>query len=132
MAIRRLGQILVDLGYINDEQLKQLLEEQAAHPSEKIGKLAEEMGLITDEQLTMALAEQFNMQVCNLGEIQVPREVVKEINDAMAQMYKVVPIKLEDNQLTVATSSRRIWRRRTSCGRCSARKSGWSSARRPT
>ncbi|MEY4179333.1 MAG: hypothetical protein RLY70_2907 [Planctomycetota bacterium] len=104
MAIRRLGQILVDLGYINDEQLKQLLEEQAAHPSEKIGKLAEEMGLITDEQLTMALAEQFNMQVCNLGEIQVPREVVKEINDAMAQMYKVVPIKLEDNQLTVATS----------------------------
>jgi len=62
------------------------------------------MGLITDEQLTMALAEQFNMQVCNLGEIQVPREVVKEINDAMAQMYKVVPIKLEDNQLTVATS----------------------------
>jgi type IV pilus assembly protein PilB len=104
MAIRRLGQILVDLGYISDEQLKQLLEEQASHPSEKIGKLAEEMGLITDEQLTMALAEQFNMQVCNLGEIQVPREVVKEINDAMAQMYKVVPIKLEDNQLTVATS----------------------------
>jgi type IV pilus assembly protein PilB len=104
MAIRRLGQILVDLGYITDEQLKQLLEEQASHPSEKIGKLAEEMGLITDEQLTMALAEQFNMQVCNLGEIQVPREVVKEINDAMAQMYKVVPIKLEDNQLTVATS----------------------------
>ncbi len=104
MAIRRLGQILVDLGYISDQQLKQLLEEQAAHPSEKIGKLAEEMGLITDEQLTMALAEQFNMQVCNLGEIQVPREVVKEINDAMAQMYKVVPIKLEDNQLTVATS----------------------------
>jgi type IV pilus assembly protein PilB len=104
MAIRRLGQILVDLGYITDQQLKQLLEEQAAHPSEKIGKLAEEMGLITDEQLTMALAEQFNMQVCNLGDIQVPREVVKEINDAMAQMYKVVPIKLEDNQLTVATS----------------------------
>lgn len=104
MAIRRLGQILVDLGYISDQQLKQLLEEQASHPSEKIGKLAEEMGLITDEQLTMALAEQFNMQVCNLGEIQVPREVVKEINDAMAQMYKVVPIKLEDNQLTVATS----------------------------
>jgi type IV pilus assembly protein PilB len=104
MAIRRLGQILVDLGYISDQQLKQLLEEQASHPSEKIGKLAEEMGLITDEQRTMALAEQFNMQVCNLGEIQVPREVVKEINDAMAQMYKVVPIKLEDNQLTVATS----------------------------
>ena len=27
MAIRRIGQILVDLGFINDEQLEMLLEE---------------------------------------------------------------------------------------------------------
>ncbi|MFO0819037.1 MAG: ATPase, T2SS/T4P/T4SS family [Pirellulales bacterium] len=104
MAIRRLGQIFVDLGYITDQQLTLLLEEQSAHPTEKIGKLAEEMGLITDEQLTHALAEQLGLQVFNLGDFQVPREVLREISDTMAQMYKVVPVKLEDNTLTVATS----------------------------
>jgi type IV pilus assembly protein PilB len=104
MAIRRLGQIFVDLGYITDQQLTLLLEEQSAHPTEKIGKLAEEMGLITDEQLTHALAEQLGLQVFSLGDFQVPREVLREISDTMAQMYKVVPVKLEDNTLTVATS----------------------------
>jgi type IV pilus assembly protein PilB len=64
MAIRRIGQILVDLGFINDDQLEMLLEEQEHQPGEKLGKIAEEMGLITDEQLAQALAEQMSLQVC--------------------------------------------------------------------
>ena len=32
MAIRRIGQILVDLGFITDDQLEALLEEQPQHP----------------------------------------------------------------------------------------------------
>ena len=51
MAIRRLGQILVDLGYITDEQLDMLLAEQRRKSGEMLGKLAESLGLITDEQL---------------------------------------------------------------------------------
>ena len=56
MAIRRLGQILVDLGYITDEQLDMLLAEQRRKSGELLGKLAESLGLITDEQLAEALA----------------------------------------------------------------------------
>jgi type IV pilus assembly protein PilB len=104
MGIRRLGQILVDLGYITDEQLSQLLEEQAAHPGEKLGKLAEEMGLISDEQLAAALAEQMGMRVVVLGDQQIPRTALNEISDTMAQMYRVMPVQLEDNTLTIATS----------------------------
>ena len=57
MAIRPIGQILVDLGYINDAQLEMLLEEQLQRPGELFGKIAEEMSLITDDQLAQALAE---------------------------------------------------------------------------
>ena len=57
MAIRRIGQILVDLGFISDDQLEMLLEEQDRQPGEKLGRIAEEMGLITEEQLALALAE---------------------------------------------------------------------------
>jgi len=103
MGIRRLGQILVDLGYITDEQLTQLLEEQSAHPGEKLGKLAEEMGLISDEQLAAGLAEQMGMQVVVLGDQQIPRTALNEISDTMAQMYRVMPVLLEDNTLTIAT-----------------------------
>ena len=56
MAIRRIGQILVDLGFIDDDQLEMLLQEQQRHVGELIGKIAVEMGLVTDEQLAQGLA----------------------------------------------------------------------------
>ena len=59
MAMRRIGQILVDLGYIDDHQLEMLLEEQAQQPGSLLGKIAEDMGLVNDDQMAQALAEQF-------------------------------------------------------------------------
>ena len=55
MAARKLGQILVDLGFITDDHLEMLVEEQAQNPGQMIGQVAQEMGLITDEQLIQAL-----------------------------------------------------------------------------
>ncbi len=103
MAIRRIGQILVDLGFLNDEQLEMLLEEQRRHPGELLGKLAEEMGLVTDDQIALALAEQMQMQVVQLSEVQVTSDVLELITEPMAQLYRVIPIKLEDNTFTLAT-----------------------------
>jgi type IV pilus assembly protein PilB len=103
MAIRRIGQILVDLGFINDEQLEMLLEEQRRHPGELLGKIAEEMGLVTDDQVVLALAEQMSMQVVRLGEMQIEPKVLELITEPMAQLYRVIPIKLEGNTFTLAT-----------------------------
>ena len=104
MAIRRIGQILVDLGFISDSQLEALLEEQQQQSGEKLGKIAEEMGLITEDQLCQALAEQMNMQVMNLGETELDPKIIAEISETMAQLYRVIPVRMEDNVLTVATS----------------------------
>ncbi len=104
MAIRRIGQILVDLGFIDDDQLEMLLEEQQQQPGEKLGKIAEEMGLITDDQLVQALAEQMRLQVINLSEAKIPASTLGLINDTMASLYRVIPVRFEDNELTVATA----------------------------
>jgi len=105
MAIRRIGQILVDLGYIEEDQLELLLEEQQQQPGEKLGKIAEELGLITDEQLAQALAEQMNLQVVALNdETQLSEEVLGLITETMAQLYRVIPVRYEDNTLTIATA----------------------------
>ena len=103
MAIRRLGQILVDLGYIDDDQLEMLVQEQTRHPGERIGKLGVEMGLITDEQLAQGLAEQMDMQVITLADMPIPKEVIELVTEPMAQLYKVIPIRREKNRLVVAT-----------------------------
>ena len=103
MAIRRIGQILVDLGFIDDDQLEMLLDEQQRNPGERLGKIAVEMGLLADDQLALALAEQMGMQVINLDDIKIPEEVVGLVTQAMAELYRVIPIKLEGNTFTVAT-----------------------------
>jgi type IV pilus assembly protein PilB len=103
MAIRRIGQILVDLGFITDEQLEMLLDEQAQRQGQLLGRIAEDMGLITDDQLVQALAEQMNMRVVSLSEIELSREVLDSISETMAQMYRVIPVLKEENTLTLAT-----------------------------
>jgi len=103
MAVRRIGQVLIDLGFINEEQRDLLLEEQRRRPGALLGKMAEEMGLVSDQQVALALAEQLGMQVVKLTELDVPRSVREQISDSMAQLYRVVPVKLDGDQLTVAT-----------------------------
>ncbi len=104
MAIRRIGQIFVDLGYIDDDQLEMLLEEQQQQPGEKLGKIAEEMGLINDDQLAQALAEQMNLQVVNLAEASIEPETLDLVSETMAQLYSVIPVRFESDTLTVATA----------------------------
>ena len=58
MAQRKIGQILIDLGYINDDQLWDILEEQKQNPGTVLGQVAVRMGLVTKEQVEIALSKQ--------------------------------------------------------------------------
>ncbi|QDT29958.1 GspE/PulE family protein [Gimesia panareensis] len=102
MAARRLGQIMVDLGYISEDQLWDILEEQKQSPGEVIGQVAIRMGLVTDEQVTQALAEQWGMPVVELSETNIPPKVLELVPETMASIYKIMPVSLKDNVLTVA------------------------------
>jgi type IV pilus assembly protein PilB len=104
MAIRRIGQIFVDLGFITDEQLEVLLEEQEQRPTELLGQIALSMNFVTDEQLAQALAEQMGLQAISLADLVITPDVLSQVTDVMAHMYRIVPISFRDDALTVATS----------------------------
>ncbi len=105
MAPRRIGQILVDLGFLTDEQLEVVLEEQEQQPGSLFGRVAEDMQLITDEQLIQGLAEQLGMQTVSLSEATLDPGVLQKITETMAQLYRVVPLAFDEQsqQLTLAT-----------------------------
>ncbi|MCS7015387.1 MAG: type II secretion system ATPase GspE [Gemmatales bacterium] len=98
---RKLGQILVDLGYIDEDQLWELLNESRAL-QQPIGQVALARGLITEQQLLQALAEQFNLKVVNLQEVKPQPEAVQAVPETMASVYKVLPLAFKDSVLTVA------------------------------
>src|SRR5262249_46875864 len=102
MPARRLGQILVDLGYLTEDQLWDVLEQQKQSGAELIGQTAVRMGLVTDVQISEALAEQWGMQVVKLDEVAINPKVLEMVPETMASIYKIMPISLKDNVLTVA------------------------------
>jgi type IV pilus assembly protein PilB len=102
MAIRRIGQILVDLGFLREDRLEMLLEEQQQRPGEMFGHIAVSMGLITDDQLAQGLAEQMGMQVVSLSDTAISPEVLAMITEPMAQLYRIVPLTFGENTLTIA------------------------------
>src|SRR4029453_14441246 len=103
MAIRRIGQIFVDMGFITDEQLTMLLEEQQQRPGTLLGKIAQELNMLTEEQLVQSLSEQMGMQIVDLSDMNIPHDVLMKVTESMAQLYRTIPIHFEGNRLTVAT-----------------------------
>jgi len=101
---RRLGQILVDMGYLDEEKLWTLLEEQKRSNNELIGKVAVRLGLVKEDHVLKALAEQLGMKVVRLQEMNFPPEAVEAINESMATAYKIVPLSVgkKDKSITVA------------------------------
>jgi len=104
MALRRLGQILIDLGIIDEQQLESMLEEQATRGGQLLGRVGVTMGLITEEQLAEALAEQWSTTVVQLGDMHLKHDVLQFVSEPMSQLYRILPISLEGNRLTIASA----------------------------
>ncbi|MBC21023.1 MAG: pilus assembly protein PilB [Planctomycetaceae bacterium] len=103
MAHRQLGQIFVDLGFLDEQALEKLvIEQQEQRPDEMIGQLAMEADLITDVQLAEALAEQMGLQVVKLEDLTLQADVLAQITEPMAQLYRIIPLSLKDSVLTIA------------------------------
>ncbi|MGD0088508.1 MAG: ATPase, T2SS/T4P/T4SS family [Planctomycetota bacterium] len=98
---RFIGQILIDMGILDEEKLEECLKLQQEKGG-AIGQVLIEAGYITAEDLLQALATQYNVQTVDLTQIRVPEEVIKMVSVSMAQVYRIVPIAFDNNQLTVA------------------------------
>lgn len=101
---RRLGTILVDMGYLDEEALWKVIEEQKRSDNELIGKVAVRLNLVREEQVLKALGEQLGMKVMKLEGVTIPSELTEQVNETMATAYKIVPVSQnkKDKSVTVA------------------------------
>ena len=91
------------LGFLSEDQVKQVLKEQKENrKGDLFGKIARDFNFIDENKLVAALAKQWNMPVVDLDGVALPKEVLSLIPAPMAQMYRVIPLKFEDDTLTVA------------------------------
>jgi type IV pilus assembly protein PilB len=100
---RQLGQKFIDLGFMDDAQLEALYEEMRTTDA-RLGDLAMERKYLNEDQLLQATAEVHGMRVANLEETKPQPDAVKLVTKQMAELYKLVPLALDGDQLTVAMS----------------------------
>ena len=101
----RVGDILVEAGLVTPKQVNDALREQSTGKRKRIGLILIDQGLITEDQLLAALAFKFGLKVINLDEVKISPEAVKRVPRDMIQRMQIIPIAIQGNNLTIATSS---------------------------
>ncbi|MCI0701458.1 MAG: Flp pilus assembly complex ATPase component TadA [Planctomycetia bacterium] len=97
----QLAKKLEDLGFLDGAQIDSIYEEMRTSDA-RLGEIAMQRGLLTEEQLLQATAEIHGMRVANLEDVKPQPAAIKLVPKQMAELYKLVPLNLENEVLTVA------------------------------
>jgi type IV pilus assembly protein PilB len=98
---KKLGNFLVRDGLITAEQLESALQEQKANGG-MLGSNLVKMGFIEEAELMEFLSKQFVVPSTDPSKLDVDSEVIEMIPGNIVQKYKIVPISLEGQTLTIA------------------------------
>src|SRR5690606_441241 len=93
-----LGELLVRVGFVTQEQVDRVLVEQAAArrepgvPVRRFGELLVAEGLLKDEQLTQVLSQQRSVPWVSLRHIAFARALVDLVTLELAERYRLLAI----------------------------------------
>ena len=99
-----IGEVLKEYGYINEEHLQIALDAQKKDRSKRLGEHLIDLGFVSEQQMLEALSDKLAEPLVSLDNIDFDINAVKKIPEAMAQKYNVIGYAFNDNVLTVATS----------------------------
>jgi type IV pilus assembly protein PilB len=99
-----LGQLLKEMELVTEGQIQEGLQIQRQKGG-ALGDILVNMNYINNDELLLALGAQMGMEVVPMEEMEVASEVIDLVPASLATSYKVIPIKKEGDVLTVAMSN---------------------------
>ena len=100
-----IGEVLKEYGYIDDEQLNIALNAQKKDRSMRLGEHLVRLGFITEEQTLQALSDKLAEPIIPLGTIDVNMEAVEKIPEPVAKKYNIFAYGLDETgNLMVVTN----------------------------
>lgn len=98
---KRLGEILIEKGYISKDQLHGALLEQKITDG-FLGKILLDRALITEGQLIEALSEQFDIPIVDIKKQHLNLKLAKKFSSSLILDHKCFPLKEDEYIVTVA------------------------------
>ena len=103
MAYKRIGDLLLSIGLITEEELNQALEIQK-DTKKRLGTVLTEYHFISEQQLIEARELQLGVEFIDLSKTIIPPEMAQVVPKNIARKYGVVPVKLVKDELYLAMS----------------------------
>ena len=100
----RLGDLLIELGYITPDQLNTALAYQKEHRDLRVGQALQELGYVNERQVLEALAKRLQIQLIDIEHTTVDVTAVEKVPQELAQKYDMLPIAQSARTLTVAAN----------------------------
>lgn len=99
--IKKIGDLLVSVGKITEEQLKEALRLQK-NTGKKLGEVLVDIGYITENDIIEVLEFQFGIPHVDVFNHYIDPEIPRLISENLARRHIAVPIKIERDKLIVA------------------------------
>lgn len=100
---KKLGQLLVQRGWITGEQLIRAIQSQRVVGG-RIGTCLLEMDVLTEDKLLEALSNQLSVPAARIDELRaIGGEVLDQLPQKVASRWQAVPFSLGDNDIWIAT-----------------------------
>ncbi|OIO73123.1 MAG: type II secretion system protein GspE [Elusimicrobia bacterium CG1_02_37_114] len=104
VSLKKLGDMLLEVGILTKEQLKEALELQKQSGG-KLGHILLQLGYVTEEVLLTFLGKQAGMQFISLQEYgDIPESIIKSVPESVVRRQNLIPIEKKGKKLTVAMS----------------------------
>lgn len=102
---RRLGELLVDAGLLNEDHLKAALNEQRRWGG-RLGRTVVEMGFVKEPDMVHVLAQQLSLRSVDLDNTRLPERITDCLRLDLAERYGVFPLGVDTSghTLFLATS----------------------------
>lgn len=101
----RLGDVLIEYGYITEAQLNEALTIQKGDRSKRIGEILQEEGFVTEKQVIKALAARLNLNIVeDVEAVRIDTATAALVPQTIAEKYKIIPININESIITVVTN----------------------------
>ena len=104
----RLGEVLLELGSIDPDELLEALQRQKEAPDDasasRLGEILLELGSINEVALASALANQFGVPLADLANLQIDPEAVARVPEELARRHRVLPVRIDDGRVYLASA----------------------------
>jgi len=102
-ARKPIGQLLLDKGLVEKEQIQRALEYQERSGEKlRLGEILVKFGYVSQEDVLKCVGEQFDVPVVDLNKIRPEVEAVDAVPRNTAKMHNILPLKKSANSLVVA------------------------------